>query len=707
MNNNELMRGVLTAIVIALTPSIVTAAQAPKILPAEDSAHFSFVWQDEPSPIALENLTCAVQVNGQWIAADKFPQRSWLPPKTDGVYELLLSGLKPLGEMRLTIERVDGRPYLVVGAAVTAADEFKLGGVKLLTATDSSVAAPVPLDDKNWTIFLEDLRAPNFGRIIRPGMVPFLEDEKTRKTHGLHDASWVTTLQNDRKDLTFAFAALQGELWPTHFEWRAAEGDGLNLTIRSGSEKGLEHILVKAGQAVYIDPVLVGFWRGTRPTQVLADVGAIMGVHVRQGKPMRRPEPGWSTWHSYGRDISEAGVLAAARFMKDELYDAGFRYIQIDGGWWLTPGSYVVNDRFPRGMRHVANQVREMDLKFGLHISPLRVNPLDPYWRDHPDWILTPYGQEKIDPHDDDMMTTLGMVYLDGSHPEVAPYLAGRFTQMVENYQPTFMKWDHHYGSLAEGERFDPTMTGLQAHNRAVRMIRAALPEDLIVTRSMGYLYGAIECYDAIRIGNDINHPGVVSDDKPYANMTYGKTSGTIDDVLIGKDYKGLIRFARSAAQNYYIHNNIAICDPDSFFTSPAYTLEEARCHITLQALMGGLLFAGDRIESLPKDRVALYKHKPIMDIWKHGKHAVPIDLFSGPDIPRIWKLDLSGRTVIGIFNWGEKETTTTWTPQNLELDPKSRYAAKDLWTGELIPTSNSHLTLTMQPHTVKLIEFH
>ncbi len=111
-------------------------------------------------------------------------------------------------------------------------------------------------------------------------------------------------------------------------------------------------------------------------------------------------------------------------------------------------------------------------------------------------------------------------------------------------------------------------MTGLQAHNKAVRMIRASLPADLVVTRSMGWLYGAIECYDAVRIGNDINKPGVKSKSEPSANMTYGKTIGTIADVPLGRDYKGLIRFARSAAQNYYIHNHIPAAGNSSSATA-------------------------------------------------------------------------------------------------------------------------------------------
>jgi len=335
------------------------------------------------------------------------------------------------------------------------------------------------------------------------------------------------------------------------------------------------------------------------------------------------------------------------------------------------------------------------------------VNPADPYWKDHADWLLSPYGnkKKKVNLNDDDMVTTVGTAYLDGSNPEVAPFLTGQFKQLVEAYKPTFMKWDHHYGSLEEGPRYDPTMTGLQAHNQTVRMIRAALPKDLVITRSMGWLYGALECYDAIRMGNDINHPGVKSEAEPYANITYGKTSGSIDDVLEGKDYKGLVRFARSAAQNYYIHNHIAICDPDAFFASPQYSLEEARCHITLEALMGGFLFTGDRLESLPKDRLDLYRHQPLLEVWKNGKHAVPLDLFSGADVPRIWKLELPDRTVLGFFNWIDEASETTWSLADLEMAARD-YRLVDLWSGAAVPLDAGNLKLAMPPHTVRLIEF-
>ncbi|MBF0199327.1 MAG: hypothetical protein HQL32_16555 [Planctomycetes bacterium] len=304
------------------------------------------------------------------------------------------------------------------------------------------------------------------------------------------------------------------------------------------------------------------------------------------------------------------------------------------------------------------------------------------------------------------MITTKGAVYLDGSNPAVGPYLAGRFAQMVEDYKPVFMKWDHHYGSLEEGKRYDPTMTGLQAHNKAIRTIRAALPEDLIITRSMGWIYGAIECYDAIRIGNDINHPGMGHGKHPdnTTNMTYGMTSGKIEVLHTEKEYKGLIRFARQVAQNYYIHNNIAICDPDAFFVTDQFSEDEAKCHLTLQSIMGGLLFIGDRIDLLSDERLAIANHTDILSLNKEGIHAVPLDLFQGPDIPRIWKLELANRTIVAVFNWLDESVASSYEISDFEMT-EDNYQVRELWTGHEIDFKES-LNLKEEPHSVKVFEF-
>jgi alpha-galactosidase len=434
------------------------------------------------------------------------------------------------------------------------------------------------------------------------------------------------------------------------------------------------------------------------------ETGKIMGENVRKGKPMRFPEAGWSSWHSYDRKITEKSFLSSADFINTNLKEFGWKTIQIDGGWWTEPGMYSVNDvTFPNGIRYLSDYVNKLGLDFGLHVSPLRTNPKDPMVSKHPDWILKPLYNKKIAKGDDEMATTVGTVYVDGSHPEVPAFSAARYQQIVEGYRPSFMKWDHTYGGLEEGVRFDSTMTFMQAHNKTIRAIRSALPDDLIVTRSMGYVFGALECYDAIRIGNDINHPGYKSEAEPFTNITYGKTLGTIEEERVEK---GLIRFARAVAQNYYIHKNIAIVDPDAFFVSPLYTIDEAKCHMTLEAIMGGLFFFGDKVESLPAERLELLKNKDIIAVNKIGVHAVPLDLFSGVDIPTIWKLETKDRLIITIFNWMDKEVSKTYNLKtDFELD-NSKYKLTELWTKNNFKIESNKLTLDQPAHTVKIIEF-
>ena len=120
---------------------------------------------------------------------------------------------------------------------------------------------------------------------------------------------------------------------------------------------------------------------------------------------------------------------------------------------------------------------------------------------------------------------------------------------------------------------------------------------------------------------------------------------------------------------------------------------------------MGGFLFSGDRLESLPKDRLDLYRHKPLFDVWKNGKHAIPLDLFSGVDVPRIWKLELPDRTVFGLFNWIDEASETTWSLADLEM-AAGDYRLVDLWSGATVPLAADKLKLSMPPHTVRLIEF-
>jgi hypothetical protein len=707
------MKKALVAALLMLAFNLVAAVQ-PTVKYSVNSAEYSIQWNAKFAQI--NNLTPEIDINDKWVPVSEFKSIRW--EKKEGIrlsevnnytgkveYLYLICENHPLiSNFTIQFELMEGRPYLVMNSSLKASTKFKLGGIRLFNSSKENII--LPGNTKEWMIFTESASAPHTGAIMYPYQLG------TKKANGgsyskAHTGVWLSMLVNDSKNCAFSFASIASELWPNNFKWELPVKDDFNklkLSARSGAMFEKEKIWVSAGKTITTDAFLVGFWENQRPTKILLETGKIMGENVRKGKPMRSPEAGWSSWHTYDRTITEKSFLTSADFINKNLKEYGWKQIQIDGGWWTEPGLYTIDDvDFPNGIRYLSDYVNKLGMDFGLHVSPLRTNPKDAVVSKNPDWILKPAITKKVAKGDEEMETTIGTVYVDGSHPAVPGFSAGRYQQMVEGYRPSFMKWDHTYGGLEEGKRFDSTMTFMQAHNKTIRAIRSALPEDLIVTRSMGYMFGALECYDAVRIGNDINHPGYKSEAEPYTNITYGKTLGTIEDDIVEK---GLIRFARSVSQNYYVHKNIAICDPDAFFVSPLYTIEEAKCHMTLQAIMGGLFFIGDKVESLPAERLELLKNKDIMAVNKLGVHAIPLDLFSGVDIPTIWKLETADRLIITVFNWLDNDVTKTY---NLKTDfelTNSKYKLTEIWTKQNYNIVSNKLTLIQPAHTVKIIEF-
>ena len=93
----------------------------------------------------------------------------------------------------------------------------------------------------------------------------------------------------------------------------------LIVSSRSGAIFEKEELWVTVGKKIVTDAFLVGFWENKRPTQVLLETGVIIGENVRKGKPMRMPEPGWSSWHSFERQITEKQTMLTTDFINKNL----------------------------------------------------------------------------------------------------------------------------------------------------------------------------------------------------------------------------------------------------------------------------------------------------------------------------------------------------------------------------------------------------
>ncbi len=81
---------------------------------------------------------------------------------------------------------------------------------------------------------------------------------------------------------------------------------------------------------------------------------------------------GWNSWNKFGCNVSEKLIREMAdTVVSSELKDAGYQYVVIDDCWQVSrdPEGNIVADaeRFPSGMKALADYVHSKGLKFGLY----------------------------------------------------------------------------------------------------------------------------------------------------------------------------------------------------------------------------------------------------------------------------------------------------------------------------------------------------
>lgn len=85
------------------------------------------------------------------------------------------------------------------------------------------------------------------------------------------------------------------------------------------------------------------------------------------------PPMGWNSWNTFGRDINGQLILDMARKISETgLQSAGYNYIVIDDCWSLKQrdknGRLQPDpEKFPNGMKAVADALHEMGFKFGMY----------------------------------------------------------------------------------------------------------------------------------------------------------------------------------------------------------------------------------------------------------------------------------------------------------------------------------------------------
>ena len=113
---------------------------------------------------------------------------------------------------------------------------------------------------------------------------------------------------------------------------------------------------------------LMGITFMKQPTTAKAETAS------EAAEPQRKtPLMGWASWNIYSNDINEDRIYSQAQQLVNlGLADLGYTYVNTDDGWQMgrnkeTGYVNVHPDRFPSGMKGLADKIHALGLKAGIY----------------------------------------------------------------------------------------------------------------------------------------------------------------------------------------------------------------------------------------------------------------------------------------------------------------------------------------------------
>lgn len=98
-----------------------------------------------------------------------------------------------------------------------------------------------------------------------------------------------------------------------------------------------------------------------------------LGTYAQKFEQLAMTPPmGWNSWNKFGCDVSEELIMQIADEMVNSgMQKAGYEYVVIDDCWQVDRdenGEIIVDkDRFPHGMKYLADYIHSKGLKFGIY----------------------------------------------------------------------------------------------------------------------------------------------------------------------------------------------------------------------------------------------------------------------------------------------------------------------------------------------------
>lgn len=407
------------------------------------------------------------------------------------------------------------------------------------------------------------------------------------------------------------------------------------------------------------------------------------------------PPMGWNSWNAFGTDVSEDKVIgAAAVIVRSGLADLGYRYINIDDGWWLrrriADGRMIVRTSiFPSArtggpdetsFRPFTDRLHAMGLKAGIY-SDIGRNACSQAWSP---------GNPNLP---------------EGTVAEREVGLYGRVAQDLPLY---FHDWNFDYIKVdACGlSAFGPDRTAVQegrfrtlaplivdqkinlTNVAAVRGLYTEVRDTLRQVRPAGDFVLSLCNWGSANVrswGKDIGTTWRTSND---IAPSWTRMLHTFDSVSTRELYAGPGRWN----------------DPDMLEVGNGDFDEnhvvQARAHFSLWAIEAAPLLIGYDLRKAPQAILDILGNAEVIAVNQDRAGNQGVIAHSGDDYQIIVKtLEKRGEKAVVLFNRTSQPAEIELNAAHLKMAADQPIAVRDLWAHRDLGAFTGSRTVMLQPH--------
>lgn len=431
----------------------------------------------------------------------------------------------------------------------------------------------------------------------------------------------------------------------------------------------------------YILPMIAlcaspSLWAQTAPANALDPLAATGRWSAYQVGSAQLPPMGWNSWNAFFTEIDEEKLLGSAKRIVDTgLAKKGYRFINIDDGWWLkrrtSDNKLIIRaDKFPsartikgdHSFRPLTDKLHAMGFKAGIY-SDLGRNSCSQAYSDGPAQLpegtvaereVGLYGHSDRDIRLFFADWGFDAIKVDGCGIRAFAADAERVRNGQFRALPPII--DQH--SIARSDI------------PAVKALFADINQSLAKYNPDGDYMLSLCIWGSANVrswGKDV-----------------GSISRTSDD--ISPDWNRMLTNYDSAVRRALYAHPGSWNDPDMLFIGKgdfdADHLTEARSHFALWAMMNAPLLIGADLRTTPQPLLDIFGNADLIALNQDPAGNQATVAFDSDGFQILVKTLANGDKAVALFNRGSSPVDAVLTADHLKLRADYSIALTNLWTG-------------------------